>query len=1067
MLWKKIVAPALVLAGAAGIVAVVTQTDAPTQKVADYAPRAPQEPSREPNGAFEIQKRLLGDITTGEINSQGLLALRAEAERLIARDVARGGRAVDHYWNELGPDNIGGRIRAIFAVTENQLYTGGVSGGLWRSPNGGDQWYQVHGFPNMMIGSIAVTTTGVIYVGTGSMFDGGNGDGGSGFRGRGIYYSTDNGASFQMVEGTDPGYLGGGDFTATDALVVDPTNGNRVWFASNGGYGSIENGVMDLEPANLPAGAKSDIAVAQDGSYMLVAMANGRVYRSNGSDYTDFTLLSGPSSQAGALPQSGIGRCRVDISMDDPNHAFALYATSGGFFYGLYHSENAGQSWSGVWPGGLDQATPLPRGQGIYDLALGIAKGQPDLAYVGGIELWRSGPNQQAELAALPFHFGGTNFDVHADVHEIIFTPGGKMYVATDGGIYRSMDGGATYVDCNRDLAITQFYGMDHSSHSAVLGGTQDNGSLLIPADGTFLSNQEAVEVNGGDGFDCAISKVNLTPDGSMAWMATSQYGNLVRGITSPGSFNNYGSFYDENIAALQNDAGEVGTFYSVVQLYENTNDPDTQRKIILVNPYGETVTDSTFTLLTSNQNLPFEYTLPEGVSLPYYEMLTRPERLLDAPLSEDPDYFWLDAQVAIPQLECDTDSTLTGTQTVITSITPILDSIFVPQLNNYYVFQVGADTTYAEVDVYSYTETCDTMYLHPADTLYDVPGRLQVPDPYTTITAVGFAGSQGVWITRDGLNFNTTPEWIRLGNAPGSAGVKAIEFAVNVEPEAGNHMFVAGWDGKLYRFSGLEDIWSQEDVMGNMSQEILSAGAVVTGISVDPNDPNHVVVSIGGYGVVSGGKVQETFNALSANPTWSNIWFPSGEMAKMPCYDVVIDAMDASGETILVGTEYGVWATDNGGEEWHYTATNMGSPNGPTAPVFAMKQQWRGNSPWIAPSNQGAIYAATHGRGIFRSDLFLEVNEGEAAVNATLAPMQVYPNPASQGVVNVASSRMRGDIRLEIFDLSGRMLIQQNVARYDGQRLTVDVSGLPSGSYVIRLVGNRTHEAAQLQVRK
>jgi hypothetical protein len=226
-------------------------------------------------------------------------------------------------------------------------------------------------------------------------------------------------------------------------------------------------------------------------------------------------------------------------------------------------------------------------------------------------------------------------------------------------------------------------------------------------------------------------------------------------------------------------------------------------------------------------------------------------------------------------------------------------------------------------------------------------------------------------------------------------------------------------------------------------------------------------VVSIGGYGVVSGGKVQETFNALSANPTWSNIWFPSGEMAKMPCYDVVIDAMDASGETILVGTEYGVWATDNGGEEWHYTATNMGSPNGPTAPVFAMKQQWRGNSPWIAPSNQGAIYAATHGRGIFRSDLFLEVNEGEAAVNATLAPMQVYPNPASQGVVNVASSRMRGDIRLEIFDLSGRMLIQQNVARYDGQRLTVDVSGLPSGSYVIRLVGNRTHEAAQLQVRK
>ena len=241
---------------------------------------------------------------------------------------------------------------------------------------------------------------------------------------------------------------------------------------------------------------------------------------------------------------------RVDISIDDPNHAFAVFATSGGSFGGLYHSYNAGQeeSWSNVWPNDILEATPLPRNQGIYDLALGIAQGQPDLAYVGGIELWRSGPNQQAELAAYAFDFAGTDIDVHADVHEVMFVPSGNMYVATDGGIYKSTNGGETYIDINRDLAVTQFYGMDHSARSAAMGGTQDNGSLFIPASGYFLSDQEAVEVQGGDGFDCAISQVTEAVGYEYAFYATSQNGGLSRGTVAPGSVANYGDFWDANI---------------------------------------------------------------------------------------------------------------------------------------------------------------------------------------------------------------------------------------------------------------------------------------------------------------------------------------------------------------------------------------------------------------------------------------------------------------------------------------------------------------------------------------
>ena len=1038
----------------------------------EYAPRENESVQQTPEGAWEIQKLMRGDIETGEINENGLRDLRNEVVRFAAQQTAAN-RATEHYWNEMGPDNIGGRTRAIAAVIpedgseETVLYAGAVSGGLWKSDNGGNDWNQVFGLENMMIGSLAVTKNGHVYVGSGSMFDGGSGEGGSGFRGRGIWWSND-GMNFEMVEGTDPGEFGSGNFTATDAMVADPNDPNRVWFGSDAGFGFIEDGVMTMSPSSDINGAVGDLAIAPDGSYMLIGMANARVYRSNGSDFTSFETVSGSNNDDSVLPQSGNSRVRVDISIDDPNHAFAVFATSGGFFGGLYHSQNAGQedTWSEVWPSEIDEATPLPRPQGYYDLALGIKQGEPDLAYVGGIEVWRAGPNQQAELAAYAFDFPGTFFDVHADVHEIIFTPYGNMYVCTDGGIYKSTDGGETYIDINRDFSVTQFYGMDHSARSAVLGGTQDNGSLFIPANGYFLSDQEAVEVQGGDGFDCSISQVTEAEGYDYAFFASSQNGGLSRGTVAPGDINNYGDFWDENIIELANAQGEIGQFYSIVRLYENTDDPDTQRSIVLVNPHGVTVTDSTFTLSTSNQNLDFEYTLPEGVELPYYDELIRPDRLLEAPLTEDPDYFWMEPQEAIEMIECDSDSVFVGTEFIIDDIVPIVDSIYIEEWDMWAYNEVGYDTIYAEIDVYDVFQSCDTMYFHPGDTMLNVPGRLRVRDPYTTITVAGFNGGNGIWMTRDGLNFNTTPQWIRLDNAPAGTGTKAVEFTVNVEPEAGNHMFVSGWDGKLYRFDGLESIYTQDDVPANMAKQIRSVGAAITGIAVDPNNPNHVVITVGGYGTVSTGKVQETFNALDETVSWTNIWNVDG-LGKMPCYDVVIDAMDPSGQTILIGTEYGIFATDNGGDDWVMANQNMSSsPDQITAPVFDLKQQWRGAAPWINPSNHGAIYAATHGRGIFRSDLFLGVSEPEASVEAKGNALLVYPNPAVSGSFTVQSETMRGDFQLQLFDITGRLAVDQRVQGYAGGPLNVQISDVPNGQYIVRLTNGKFQQVSKVLVR-
>ena len=821
-------------------------------------------------GLAELRQTMVSDLKTGALESVSALA-QAQAP----------------LWSEVGPSVTSGRTRALTVWHGDSLLAGGVSGGLWMSGNRGGRWQPVGSFPSLMVGSVAVTGNGTIYVGTGSNYDGAGGQGGSGFRGDGIWMSEDNGASWTMVSDTD-------GYDATDDLEADPTNPDRVWYASVDGYGSITNGVLVEVPggSNSPSNA-SDVAIAPDGSYCLVAGINGRVYRSVGGDFGSLQLISQSSTSNGFLPQSGIGRARIDIAQtpnaDGTYNAFSLYATSGGLFYGLYFSDGAGAggTWQEVWPGGLQNLTPLPRSQGIYDLALGISPMNPRLAYVGGIELWRSGPEQQAELAANPIDFPGYDYAMHPDIHEIVGVADGTMYFCTDGGVYRSDDGGLTFREVNDGLNISQFYGIAHGPDGEMLGGTQDNGSLLM-----FVDESNAVQVRGGDGFDCAISQRRSTLDSSLTWVATSQNGGLVRGRLTNGEVQNSGSFYDGNFTDLFTEDGNLGQFYTCIRMYEDE-----------------------------------------------------------------------------------------------------LDS--------------GND-----------------MFI------------------------LGLNGGLGVWMTRGVSDFNSIPSWVRIADAPsGFSGTKAMEFVEHGD-EAGDVMFLTGWNGQVTRVSGLANVNVQDDVSQLSVQNVLSsAGAAVTGLSVDPNDANHVVISVGGYGTSSAGKVRETFNALDDNVSWSNIWSSSG-YNNMPCYDVLVDALDASGQTIYVATEFGIFVTENGGDSWVLANEGMASSStAPFAPVFDLKQQTKQGASWSDVTNFGAMFAGSHGRGMYTT-LPIEGCTDEAACNywrGATVDNGTCEYTSCAGCADPASCNYNATAtQLEACDYGCYGCTDPDAANYDAEALIEDGSCVP-----------------------
>ena len=191
-----------------------------------------------------------------------------------------------------------------------------------------------------------------------------------------------------------------------------------------------------------------------------------------------------------------------------------------------------------------------------------------------------------------------------------------------------------------------------------------------------------------------------------------------------------------------------------------------------------------------------------------------------------------------------------------------------------------------------------------------------------------------------------------------------------------------------------------------------------------------------------------------------------------MPMYDVVINSKDESGSSIIVGCEYGVFETTDGGSNW--TMANIGMSNndvdaeGLACPVFDLKQQWRSETNWSIPTNTGAIYAGSHGRGIFRSDDYLGAEDIVDNTPDAFESLLVYPNPVSESTVSVSTAGFSGIAQVEIYDLQGRVVVSERLTEASASdRIVLDVSMLSNGTYVVRMVNDSKHLASKLVVRK
>ncbi len=378
-----------------------------------------------------------------------------------------------------------GRVNAIIVDpnSPSTFYSGAPSGGIWKSTDTGSTWAVLtDDLPQIGVSGIAIdyNDSGIIYIATGD-------DDNTDTYSVGVYKSTDGGTTWNQT-GLNPS----NSPSSMNDIYIHPTNSSVLWVATNSGvYKTIDAG-MSWE--NKLSGNIKDIKLNPNDPTIIYAVSSSVFYKSTDSGENFSAITDG-------LPSSS-GRLAIDVTPANSDIVVVLSATTGYGFQGIYKSSDSGTSFTEV-------ATLATVGdifevsQAWYDMALTVSDTNADEIFTGVLNIWKSTDGGVTMMQVNNWYEPSSPSYSHADIHLLRFY-NGELFAGTDGGFYKSSDGGTNFTDLTAGMQIGQFYRIAVSKQSSanMVGGLQDNG-------GQAFNNNEWQNYYGSDGMDTAIDPKN------------------------------------------------------------------------------------------------------------------------------------------------------------------------------------------------------------------------------------------------------------------------------------------------------------------------------------------------------------------------------------------------------------------------------------------------------------------------------------------------------------------------------------------------------------------------------
>jgi photosystem II stability/assembly factor-like uncharacterized protein len=452
------------------------------------------------------------------------------------------------------PCDEGGRTRAIMYdpndPTHSKVWAGSVTGGLWYNNDHmrGAPWISSESFwPSLSISSLAYdpNNKSIFYAGTGESQTAITIYRESSGRGAGIFRSTDAGASWSQMESTK-------NFAYVNNVLVRNEDGRSIIYAavasgiyrgkyhqsepSDGLYRSADDGatwqqVLPAVPGDDLPFAPSDLDISADNRLYV-----GTVYNKNNNgggcilmsdNGIDWTIYSGHRDIILGETKNFPGRVVLSASKSNPNVIYA--ALTAGFInttgYGPFGIDNLmhfngthvikstdrGITWTDITLPGS------PTGWSYiawHAYEISVDPINPNVVWAGALDLYRStnGGSSWTRMSNWALMYSGPSpLYVHADIHAIVYKPGGNsdFLVGTDGGIFATTTATGNPVSFSElakgfntvqayTCAIHPVAGTYH-----FLAGLQDNGTNFFGPGKTTYQDM----LSGGDGAFCFIDE--------------------------------------------------------------------------------------------------------------------------------------------------------------------------------------------------------------------------------------------------------------------------------------------------------------------------------------------------------------------------------------------------------------------------------------------------------------------------------------------------------------------------------------------------------------------------------
>lgn len=460
-------------------------------------------------------------------------------------------------WTSLGPGNVGGRTRSLVINPQdpNIMYAGAVTGGVWKSTDGGRSWAPLTDFlPVLNIGALVMDPNdpNTLYAGTGEWYT-------FEFPGQGIFKTRDAGVTWALLPNTGSNVTV--NFQFVNRLVMSPSNPGRIYAATSTGVFTSPDGGNTWTPTALNTGQVyagcQDLVIRTDrtADYLFASCSGTSIY----SNYAIWrnTNAAGGGVWSQVFTASFMGRTSLALAPSQQSTIYAMaasYDSNSNYAYGLlavYRSMSNGDA--GSWTTQVANTDPnitntlllqdiagvtgsycsdgpltFSNGQGDWDNALAVDPLDSNRVWAGGIGAFRSDDGGVTWGVASLHQIAPPQY-AHEDEHLFVFHPGyngtsnQSMYMATDGGVFRTDNARAAvstgpkgacvsvftsaaaiqWFNLNSSYVATQYYhGFAYPGGKVYVGGAQDNGVSR----GTDLAGINGYSFfSGGDGGSVAV----------------------------------------------------------------------------------------------------------------------------------------------------------------------------------------------------------------------------------------------------------------------------------------------------------------------------------------------------------------------------------------------------------------------------------------------------------------------------------------------------------------------------------------------------------------------------------